>query len=453
MLRPLMTMAIIAVLGCDQTEGSYDSTSASGMPPAASSGGGGSTASVELDATPESIIHETEQGGGRDAIVDGGAVSGDSETGAMTLFQVTVTNGFGSGTYEEGSTVHIWSDHDPRTQVVANWSGDSEILRDRGEWHTSFVMPSRNVTFTAELIDTTFNLVEEQFSGRDRTKTVRYFIPSTPLGLVHFTHGTGGSGAMIEGIETGYIARVLVEAGYGVWATDAEEVDIGDQDGNGKIRWKVSPVADNVDLVNLNRIFEQFINRGIIPQGTPRFMVGMSNGGAFSLSAGRALNLNAAVVYCASGSDQVAAVTETPTAWFLCELDDHDQVDNNKAIRNHEALVSRGIATQLEIHGPSPLYDQRFARIVGLDEAMSKAIADELRLNNHVDAQGFLLQDGSDISISVRNLPSAHPVVTGLQRQSEALEVLHQLRIMRANHRIYDDYARRTLAFIQAHTP
>ena len=33
------------------------------------------------------------------------------------------------------------------------------------------------------------------------------------------------------------------------------------------------------------------------------------------------------------------------------------------------------------------------------------------------------------------------------------MDVVQQLRIMRSNHRMYDDYARRTLAFRQAHTP
>ena len=134
------------------------------------------------------------------------------------------------------------------------------------------------------LTDSSFELVEAQFRGRDRLKTVRYHIPPNPVGMVHITHGTGGSGAIIEGIEAGYIARVLVHAGYGVWATDAEEVDTGDQDRNDKIRWNVRPTEDNVDFANLTQIIEQFASRELVPQGTPQFIVGMSNGGAFASS-------------------------------------------------------------------------------------------------------------------------------------------------------------------------
>ena len=71
------------------------------------------------------------------SVVGDVGVSSDADTPATTSF-ATVTNGFGSGMYEAGSTVHIWSDHNPRTQVVTTWSGDSDILADNGEWHTSF---------------------------------------------------------------------------------------------------------------------------------------------------------------------------------------------------------------------------------------------------------------------------------------------------------------------------
>lgn len=387
------------------------------------------------------------------AVTDDEGVGSDADVNETTTFQVTVTNGFGSGTYEAGSMVHIWANHNPRTQVVMHWSGDSGILTDVGEWHTSFVMPSRNVTFIAELTETSFNLTEAQFNGRFRSKTVRYFIPPNPVGLVHITHGTGGSGAIIEGVEAGYLARVLAQAGYGVWSTNAEEVDVGDRDGNNQIRWNVSPTADNVDVANLTDIVAQFVDRGLMPAGLPNFIVGMSNGGAFSLVAGHTLTLNAAVVYCAVGSERVADVTETPTAWFLCEQDENEQVDNDTAARNHEALVAREIATELASHGPSPLYDQRFTRIEGIDPETSADIADELRSNNHVDAQGFLLQDGNDIGASIMNDPSDYPVIDGLRPRIKAREVINQLRVMRSNHRMYDDYARRTLTFIQAHTP
>ena len=49
--------------------------------------------------------------------------------------------------------------------------------------------------------------------------------------------------------------------------------------------------------------------------------------------------------------------------------------------------------------------------------------------------------------------PSDYPMISGLRPRLKGLEVLYQLRILRSNHCMYDDYARRTLTFLQAHTP
>ena len=81
-------------------------------------------------------------------------------------------------------------------------------------------------------------------------------------------------------------------------------------------------------------------------------------------------------------------------------------------MRNYEALKARDVATELYTHGPSPLYDQRFARIDGIDEETSKGIVDELRSNDHIDAQGYLVQDGKDIASAVMSSPDDYPVIT-----------------------------------------
>lgn len=47
-------------------------------------------------------------------IIEDMAGDRDLDTNITTDFQVNVTNGFGSGTYEVGSTVHIWSDHNAK---------------------------------------------------------------------------------------------------------------------------------------------------------------------------------------------------------------------------------------------------------------------------------------------------------------------------------------------------
>ena len=127
----------------------------------------------------------------------------------------------------------------------------------------------------------------------------------------------------------------------------------------------------------------------------------MSNGGAHTGRRSRSQSQCRGRVL-RHGSERVAAVTKTPTV--PCEQDDNETVDNTKSVQTTGAQ-GKDIATELYSHGPSPLYDQRFARIGGIDEETSKAIAD-VRANNHTDAQGYLLEDGKDIGTAAIILPT-----------------------------------------------
>ncbi len=372
--------------------------------------------------------------------------SSDDDSGPFLL---VVDGGFGSGIYPAGAQVHVWAAVTPTMEeLVTSWDGDAALLQDPGEWHTTLTMPAHDVALSATPIQTLMPLTVETIEGHERPKTVRHHIPEDPVGIVLFAHGTGGSGAMIEGIEATYLAHVLGRAGFGVWSTDAEEVDAGDTDGDGKIRWDASLSPDNVDLLNVQRILDQFEADGRIDADTPRLALGMSNGGAFSVTAGAGLELDAVASYCASGRDAAVEATEAPTAWFLCEFDGNDQMDNDQAAAHHQTLLDRGIPTELHVHGPSPLYDQRFGRIPSLGPT-STAIADELRDAGHVDGDGFVIDDAETIAAAVLATPGDYPVLSGLSGE-EQLAVAGQVRIMTADHRLYDDYARRMLAFFEA---
>ncbi len=63
-------------------------------------------------------------------------------------FTVTVNNGYGSGKYKTGDTVHIFSQNYSDNQLFNKWSGDSSVLNNAEEWHTWFIMPDKNVSFT-----------------------------------------------------------------------------------------------------------------------------------------------------------------------------------------------------------------------------------------------------------------------------------------------------------------
>jgi hypothetical protein len=92
-------------------------------------------------------------------------------------FSVTVNNGYGSGKYKVGDTVHIWSKELTSTQIFDAWTGEISLL-NTNDWHTWFVMPSKITTVTANTKTVApFTLKYETIRGRDRLKPVYSYFP------------------------------------------------------------------------------------------------------------------------------------------------------------------------------------------------------------------------------------------------------------------------------------
>jgi hypothetical protein len=376
---------------------------------------------------------------------------------------VTVTGGFGSGSYPPGSTVHVWSSVSTTSGVAQRWSGDEELLAEPDEWHTSFVMPDRDVALVANSTTQVVPLTVETFTGVTSTpKTVRYHFPPQMRGVVLFSHGTGGNSGFIEATESLPIALALVADGYGVLSTEAEESAAGDLNGDGKQRWNTRAVANNVDLGNVQVMFEDFQARDLIPAGTPKFALGMSAGGSFSHFLGTVsatavapnfplLRFAAVVAYCADATAaRSGPLSTTPSAWFMCGAEDNPEVSNAEARANEAEMQARGVPTDYVEHRPSPLYAERFARIDGIDQATSRAIAAELRAAGFVDGAGFITVDGDEIATRVVANPAAFPTISSNPRGNA---IRSQVKVMRAEHSMYADATRRNIDFFDRFNP
>ena len=72
-----------------------------------------------------------------------------------------------------GDTVHVWSGLDPVTMTFQKWTGDTSLLADTEEWHTTFIMPNNDVHFYA-LQDSTgpIDIEYEIIQGPENTKNV-----------------------------------------------------------------------------------------------------------------------------------------------------------------------------------------------------------------------------------------------------------------------------------------
>jgi hypothetical protein len=378
-------------------------------------------------------------------------------------YTVTVDGGYGSGSYQPGATVHVWSAVSTTAGVARRWGGDSDLLAEPEEWRTTFVMPASDVTLVANSTTQRMLPTVETFTGvTSVVKTVRYVFPPQMRGVVLFNHGTGGSSTFLESTEAFPLALALVADGYGVMSIDAEEAAGGDLNGDGKQRWAGRASAGNVDLRNLQVLFDSFESRGTIPDGTPKFALGMSAGGSFSHLLGTItatpsaawfpqLQFAAVVAYCADASaSRSASLSTTPSAWYVCAAEDNPEVSNAEARANETELRSRGVATDYAENLPSPLYEERFTRIDGITAATSAAMAEELRAAGFVDSAGFITRDAEEIAAVVASDPASFPAIVSSDR---ANLVRLQIKVMRSEHAMYADLTRRTIDFFDRFNP
>jgi hypothetical protein len=375
-------------------------------------------------------------------------------------FRLEVRNGYGSGVYTAGDTVHLWSAVSTTDGVALPWRGDASALKAPKEWHTTMVMPARDVTLTANGTAQALKLNVDHFLGATNvSKTVRYYFPPAMRGVVLFSHGTGGSSTFIESTEAFAIALALVRKGYGVIGTECEEAASGNPGPDGKARWNASRFAtSNVDLQNLEVLFAGLERKRLIPAGTPKYALGMSNGGAQSLFLGAvsaskvardfpSLRFRAVVSYCADGSTTKApTLSTTPSAWYMAGAEDHPEVSNAEAKQNSQVMGQRGVPTEYLENPPSPMYNERFSRIAGISPETSTAMVQELRAAGFIDADGFVNTDGDVVAKAVADNPSGFPVIS---EQKSPGAVRSQIKAVRAEHAMYADLTQRTIDWFE----
>ena len=301
-------------------------------------------------------------------------------------YSLTVNNGTGSGNYFYGDTVHIFSDKPNVLHVFTEWTGDGiEYLDIADEWHTILVVPSEsnisNLTLHANYdqlpIDIAVTMEMMSLFGEDDgvfmeniMKEIYFSIPPNPKGIVFLFHGTGGHGiSMYSKYEPLTLAKDLYYAGYGTISTDANERTIGDQTGEGKIRWVANQATqqnfdNNIDLYNIRALKDTLVARYDLEDGFPFFSYGVSNGANFSDLAAAAIGFQASAHNTAHGSPSLYHLREdaTPVIWIQSINDQNESADSTIALANYQALLDRDICSEWYWLQRSPLYEKRFMR-------------------------------------------------------------------------------------------
>lgn len=386
-----------------------------------------------------------------------GTGGGGTTPPATDSFNVTVSNGYGSGKYKTGDTVHIFSVPVSTSQLFDTWtSADASLLNGKDEWHSWFIMPARNVSFSGSLKTITpVTLTLEQIRGRDRLKPVYYYFPAGHKGFVFLLHGTGGNA---QNLATTYewqqFIKDLVNDNFGVIITEAEESTLNtDLNGDGKIRWNAVPFdsTTNVDFANIKAITDTFYNRGVTNRSKPRYSTGMSNGGNFSAYLSYLFNYKAGISYCAQAG-AAAAVTTTPLQFCMARFDNNENVGpagNAAALSNSQLISSRGICSKFQMQEHSPIYPERFARRSDITTTKSAAIVAELKSKGFLDAKNYFIGFSDALQTAYTANPSSFPELNSLTLL-QRFNVLDEIDLAVSDHHFYSDYNRASLKFLNS---
>lgn len=369
-------------------------------------------------------------------------------------FALTVNNGYGSGKYKAGDTVHIFSENYSTNQLFDKWNGDTALLNDPEEWHTWFIMPAKNVTVTGSLINITpFTLHYEQIMGKERLKPVYYYFPSGYKGIVYLLHGTGGSAAdLIASYEWMQLIKDLVYNHFAVIITESEESTTGiDANGDGKIRWDLLSLDTNtnVDFANIRIITDSLYSKGIADPAKPRYAIGMSDGGFFAAALTYVYHFEAAVQFCAQGPSNLMQLTTIPTQFCMAANDDNPSVGtagDAAALAYSESLNNRGVCSKYYANPRSPLYPERFARSGEMTIAQSEAVFNELKAKGYMDNRNYFIGYSDNFTQAYQSNPSDFPAISSL---SAYQAVLSEINISVADHHMYSDYDNGVIRFLE----
>jgi hypothetical protein len=369
-------------------------------------------------------------------------------------FTVTVFNGYGAGKYKIGDTVDIFSTAIADNQVFDKWnSSETGLLNASEEWHTWFIMPNRNVSFTGSLKTITpVTLNFQQIRGRDRMKPVYSYFPAGHKGFVYLLHGTGGSAlSTFSNYEFKQLYKELINDNFGVIITEAEESTTGvDANGDGKLRWLVAPAdsVTNIDYANIKIITDTLYNRGVTSRSKLRYSAGMSNGGNFAAYLSAYYTHKAGISYCAPAG-AAALTTLTPLQFCMARFDNNENVGptgNANALANSQMISGRGICSKYLIKERSPLYPERFARRGDIPLAKSAAVFNELKLKGYLNKRNYFTGFSDTLVTAYQADPASFPELNSLT-PVQKLFVVEQIDLSVSDHQMYSDYNKATLKF------
>lgn len=341
-------------------------------------------------------------------------------TGQLTAqnFNLIINNGYGSGNYVEGDSIHVWSARANSAEVFTHWSGDgAKYLIRPTEWHTQMIVPpgtgQSDYTLIAnyDLIGVfqTGEYTLQQWGENNEDgnffptdKTINYAFAQNPKAIVFLIHGTGGnSNSWFTRYERQSLLKDLLYNGYAVFALNSNETTLGDQNNDQKIRWQNSMMkqdtTSNVDFKNVLATRDFIFNSPQLDfEELPVFLIGGSNGANFADYCTAALDFKASAHMTGNGlrtlfRAEQDSIPLKPIIWIQAINDNNASADSTVARDNYRALMDRGLATEWYWQERSPAYPQRFRRSLnGINLPLSNALFDSLSSQGYLDSDNYL---------------------------------------------------------------
>lgn len=377
-------------------------------------------------------------------------------------FTLNITKGYGSGTYQKGDTIQIWSFADKNRLTFNQWQGSATpYMLEENEWLTRISVPVNDTVSNINAIASFKILKSTVKSGHQEIllpgmdeglyiptlKKIVYQIPENPKGIIFCFHDTDES---VDEFETDFEKRSFFKAGanqnYIMIATEANEAAFGKKDSKWQIKNSLTDNENNnIDIHTIKMLRDTIINRYNLPYNIPSFSVGVSNGANFGDLCAAALNFNASAHLIGNGLHDIYKNRSDATAVIFIEsINAKDESGNpNSALNNHKILLSREIESKFLWHTRTPLYSQRFFRTSNLP--VSKEVSDSIvrRLQRDralLDIKNQLLLNNNS------ELPEKIFDHLGLSEKL-IVDCKNQIKIMNAENQFNSHYNYRILNF------
>jgi len=226
-----------------------------------------------------------------------------------------------------------------------------------------------------------------EFQGRP----VSSYIPENPRGLVWLFHGTNGSVAYVNKIETIATTNLLILEGIGI--VGSQSLDQGPDN-----QWDAQTPADgNPDAQFLLDLHTHLVDTTALSATTPQFTLGFSNGG--DMAGYYALVImdedqDARAVAPHSSGGHASANIPLPMVFVLPE---NDSTGRGPAEGLEDDRTSQGlVTTYYEPPEVVPLTPEWFLRNPDLSPEAAQKTFDEMVRLELIDADGYRLTEIDD---------------------------------------------------------